>query len=241
MIRALCLGLAVGSIGGATFGQTTSLDPNAMKPEATVVVREHSTGAELVEVTMLAPDYPLEALRQAVEQVGALTGSPSRGVYVSRVEIVRGQKFAKATFATDHLIDRSTGALWLEPIVRAFAGSPEPHRLRCLAITFVGQTATAATLKSYRTRYLALEATSLAGDTQSGMPPAIEYRVALDTSNPADISIPKTYERAPPPEASPSKTGAVSPTAIALIGGAMIVVGALVYWLVLRLSEPGRG
>jgi hypothetical protein len=217
------------------------MDPSLAKPEATVVIREHSTGAELVEITMLAPDYPLEALSQIAEQVGALAGSPSRGVYVHVVELVPGQKFAKASFATNHLIERDSGALWLEPIVRAFAGAPEPHRLRCLAVTFVGQAATASTLKSYRTPHVALEAKFLPGTPSGNIPPAIEYRVAINTHNPAEISIPKTYEPASTTKASTLKGGAISPTAIALIGISMVAVGALVYWLVLRLSEPGRG
>lgn len=241
MVRAAWLGLVLAVTGTAALGQTAPPDPTLTKPEATIVIREHPTGAELVEVTMLAPDYPLDVLRQIAEQVGALAGSPSRGVYVHVVELVQGQKFAKASFATNYLIDLDSGALWLEPVVRAFAGAPEPYRLRCLAVTFVGQAATASTLKSYRTPQVALEARFLPAAASGTMPPAIEYRVAINTHNPAEISIPKTYEPAQPPETSPTKKGAVSPIAIAFIGISMVAVGALVYWLVLRLSEPGRG
>src|SRR5688572_11977739 len=130
MLR-LALLLATILVACQAFGQEngTSLFLGG-RPDATIRIKEHSTGAADVEVTILAADYPAVLLKQQMEDLGTRLGNAPRGLTVYSDQI-RGASaklaFLKAKFAVTGLIDRANSRLNMTPLIQAFAGAPDPY------------------------------------------------------------------------------------------------------------------
>lgn len=209
-------------------------DPIGVPPQATVVVRKHNTGADLVEITMLKSDYPLPLLQQQCTQIGVLTGSPVRGltVYQSTIDPANPKlSFAKAQFATDHLIDTATGALRLEPVIRAFAGAPAPNTIYNVMVSFAGVSANQKTVRHFLTDKVAV-----VGRSDSGNPPGVEYRVAILKQDPEGIRILDSVEE----KKEPASAESARPNTVliwSLVAVAAVSTGALVYFALLRTGR----
>lgn len=234
-MRRLAPCLAAVALAGAAIAQG-GVRPVSMS----VVIEEQPLGPELVEITATRTDYPPELLRAQIAELGRLTGSTPRGLYVTTAALggdaARG-KFLKAKFAVDRLVDRQRGVLWLQPVVQAFAGAPEPHTIHTLRVLYAGERANDGTITAYNS-----SAVGLVG-TVTATPPGIEYLIALKTQDPRALTIPERHSpTAPPPRPEPKQ--GPTPLVWALFGVAALAAGCLVYFAALawgrRGSAPSR-
>lgn len=238
MLRRILLPIALFCLTCWASAQTPEQALDALvagfKPGAMIVVKKHPTGADMVQVTMLSPTYSSLLLKQQCLLMGQLAGSESRGVTVWNSDPQNPSAgLLKASFATDHLIDRTTGTLALQPIAQAFAGVVNEHKLEGILVSFDGEQATARTLRSFASTAVALKgAVSVA-------PPGLEYRIRYLTDQPNLIQIP---QQAAPPEtkkvesAVPSRT---NPVLYAIIALGSVAAGCLVYLAFLGSGRSG--
>ncbi len=198
-----------------------------------VTVTEHSTGAEIVEITPKDAAYPKEALQQDAESLAAELGQRPRGLQIQAVDIDGSGKpemrFVRASFAVDGLIERNPLRLRLAPVVQAFARGQVAEFPRVLSVMFQGEAPDDRTIRRYRSSSVRVEA--LFHDD----PRAIEYRVQIQRPDPAGIAIP---DRASDPAPTQPRQTAPRPTSmwlvVAFVLSAGLAAGALVYSLVLR-------
>lgn len=216
--------------------KSDTVDPISVPPQMTIVVRKHNTGADLVEITMLQPQYPEDLLQAQCQEVGTLTGSPVRGLVVYKTTIDPSNpklSFVKAQFATDRLIDAQTGALRLEPLIRSFAGAPAPNTIFNMMVSFAAVTANQTTV-----RHFLSDKVAVVGRSSSGTPPGVEYRIAILKQDQEGIRVPDRVE--PEPQKPAEQPMGSSNTALiwSLVIVAALATGALVYFALLR---GGRG
>ncbi len=212
---------------------------STVRPDIMVVVREHPTSAEIVQVTALGKDYPPELLKSQLTQLGVILGATIRGLRMERPNLGTQARisFLRADFATDGLIDRAKGTVRVGPIVKAFAGAPAPHTVHGMKIAFEGERTTKKMLRDFPAPGV-VEVQGRASIT----PPGIEYQVKLIAQEPNLINIPDEY--APPVNQKPIPTPSSSPSPIMLIGLfslAGVALGALVYLSLLRAGGNRRG
>jgi hypothetical protein len=223
--------LLLGLAWPGSLAQPAAEQMPSFKPDVTLVVREHPMSAELVEVTAFRPDYPSDLLQDQIETLGRELGSAPRGLIVRKATLDEGNPnltFVKATFAVDGLIDREAQVLRLQPILRAFAGAPDPFTVDELLILFDGEKPGPRTVKSHITDSVEARATFVAA------PAEIEYRVLLKSQDPSKILFPdQADERKAPAEPSGKQSGPSPVFYAALLAGAL-AVGALVYLALLR-------
>lgn len=209
------------------------------KPDIIVTVTKHNFGADLFEVTAVAPGYPVDLIQKQAMRLGEILGNGPTALLVGSVVIGGDQrlKTTKATFAVNGIIDREKGTLRITPIVQAFVGAPAPYTVHGITILFNGEVPTSGVLRSYSTPGIRLQAVA----DQS--PTVIEYRIQLLTQDPKELELPDTTtpEQKPPPTPSTVQQSGVDWTLwIALIAAAA-AVGILVYFLMLRASaKPSR-
>lgn len=205
--------------------------------DVAVVVREHRLTADEVVVTVLNPEYPEELLEKQILALGVDLKSAPRGLSVGRVRMIEGNPksdFVRAVFAVDGLIDRANGVLNPAPILRAFAGAPDPFTIENIQIVFDGERPNAKTIKRHVTD--AIEATG----TAVSSPPSVEYHVRLLSQDPAEIDFPLTApEPSYPVKTSPQSSGS-SLLFYGAIAVAALAVGALVYLALLRSGGASR-
>ncbi len=223
---------------GLTQGTATNLF-TSVKPEATIRIRKHSMGADLVEITIGDSQYSPEALREQIRRLGTELHSEPRGLALSQVEFTKNDPagaFLRANFAVDGLTDPAQGIYRIGPLARAMAGGPKGHEIHGLAIIFEGLAPTDTTLVEYGIRDGS--PVSVLGRYEPG-PIGLEYRVALNTQDPTQIVIPDRKSAAPPvtPASanSPSSTPWLLYAAVAFFA---LTIGALVYSLTPRNSGP---
>lgn len=221
-------------LAGIGFSQSGSGDSlfSTVRPDIMVVVREHSTGAELIQVTAIPKGYPAELLREQIAAFGRELGVEPRGVMLTQPKLGTEAtvSFLRAEFAVNGLVDRTAGTIKLQPLVRAFAGAPEPHTVRGMKIAFEGERPTKKMLQRFHIKdVLTLEGRA------SVSPPGIEYQLRLDGQDPSKIVIPEEY--APPANQTPVQSPSTGPSRSLLIGLFVLGgfgVGALVYLAILR-------
>lgn len=211
---------------------------NVARPDLIVQIRPHPMQADIFEITTVNPDYPPDLLQAQVEKLCSLAGASPRGLKVERTAIGGDPRLAttKASFATNGIIDQQKGTLNIEPILRAFAGAPEPHTIDGITIMFNGVKATPNMLRTFTNTAVKLQA--IANEN----PPVVEYRVQLLSQDPDAILVPSgaPTEQKPPPVASTVQQKGVDWTLwIALLVGAA-AAGILVYFLMLRTSTKPR-
>jgi hypothetical protein len=237
----LALGLPLTAIATA---QTSGNLFVTTRPDVSIVVRKHRTGADVVEVTMPDPKYPRELLRQQVDAIGRYVGSAPTGLQLDVHQIGNDAnlRFARAFFAVNGLIDRASGVLRVEPLAKAFAGAPDPYTIDVLMIRFEGERPTQNTLQGYYPETGELRLQALASSRELG----VEYRVQLLTQDPEKIRIPDDRRRPVAPKAVPPAKPPAGPdwVLIGVLAAAALAVGALVYSLLLRArprdSRAGR-
>lgn len=220
--------LAVGAVAQEAPGNLFS----TLRPDVILVVREHPTSAEIVQVTVLAKGYPPELLKSQVDKMASILGSTVRGLRMTRPNLGTEAEvsFLRGEFATDGLIDRTKGIVRLAPIAKAFAGAPEPYTVKGIKVAFEGERTTKKMIKNYP-----VEGVVRVEGRASAQPPGIEYQIQLLTQDPALIDIPEEY--AQPANQKPVEKPSSSPNGALLIGLfllAGLALGALVYLALLR-------
>jgi hypothetical protein len=166
----------------STLGNSQTKFFGSVKPEATVVVRKHTLGADLVQITLINPSYDPEALRSHIELIGKELKSIPRGVEI----FPSGGMFLKATFAVDGLIKSTEPNLGLVPLARGLAFGSSP--IKSFSVYFEG-VSPGPTMPS---RYFApndawmLEGVPMMASRISG----IEYRVQVNTKEPEKVELP---------------------------------------------------
>lgn len=201
-------------------------DPESVPPQAVINVRKSALGPDLVEITIAAKNYPLETLRAQCETIARNLGSDARGLSVILSGYDPKFKFAKASFATDGIIDRDKGEVRLEAVIRGLVGGPAPFQLNSFLVTLDGESPVEKqTLKSYESKSVVLKA------HVSDSPKGIEYRILALTQDPAEVSIPSKHEdaKSTEPKASrePSSEANWLPLVLVVVAGA--AAGLLVY------------
>ena len=211
----------------------TVVDPLSVPPDVVINVKEYPNGAEMVTVTVLKEGYPEEYLRAQCNGVGTETGSPIRGLQISAATLETEQDLSlgRASFATDDLINRGTGALNLQPIIRAFVGVPDPWTVKSFLITFEEEVPRYQTLQSISNESVAVVSQAMTSPT------GVEYRVLAFTQEPSEIEIPSLVPDEPQEETAPVAEEKLNPLVFVMLGIAAISGGALVYFLALRPSS----
>ncbi|MCW5936108.1 MAG: hypothetical protein KIT11_02230 [Fimbriimonadaceae bacterium] len=226
----------------ASMALAQSPDPALQPPQAIVTVWKHATGADMVQVSMVSSAYPGETLRNICLAMGRELGSEPRGLAVTRDKLTADLSATKARFAVDGLIDRQSGELRLQPVVRAFLGVPAPFQVSTVLVNFDGEKPVdGVTLKDYESDTVVLKA------TYSEAPLGIEYRVVALVQDPAALKIPARFQE-PQIRQKASKKGAAPPTTllVGLAGVSALAAVGLVYFALAnrarrRLSaRPGR-
>lgn len=199
-------------------------------PDVFVNVKEYNGGPEMVSITALKDGIPGDYLREQCLRIAANLGSEARGLSVVAADLgtSQGVKVARASFGTDHLIDRATGAINLEAIAKAFTGFSEPYLIDSIVVTLEGEQPGMKTLKSLDT--LSVNVVSQVLTDPSGL----EYRVFLKTQNPNDIEIPSLVEDLPEKVEKTTSSETVNPWVFILLGLGALSAGALVYFVALR-------
>lgn len=225
-----------------TQGQPNRLLFLTVRTDVTVLIHKHPTGADMVEITMRDPNYPLDLLAKQANRICGGPIAPARGLTVAK-ESVDGSTdpkflFVKATFATNGIIDTQNNVLRIEPIVRAFAGTPAPYTINGITIDFENVKPSKTVLQRYSVPGI-IDAEGRFSDE----PPLVglEYRIALLTQDPDKIVFPDKYV---PPKAQGPGAAAARSTRSWLVAVVFAVAalgaGALVYFAVLRSGSRRR-
>ena len=214
---------------------------NSQVPDATITIKKHPLGADMVEITMTPAGYPPELLKSQIQKLGKYLHSDPRGLQVYDYVLdpsSPNSHFTKAQFAVDGVIVRQAGSVRLNPFAQAFAGAPKPWTIHALNLQFQSEVPTSATLKSYPGKAVRVE-----GRYENPSNPKlsdIEYRIQLVSQDPAKFDIPepganKASSTAPAPPKS-----SVDWTTHAVFVIAALSFGALVDSLLLRGRPRGR-
>jgi len=193
------------------------------------MVRKHPIGADMVEITIAELDYPLDVLKRQSEQIAMNLGSEARGLSVGQSGSDPKFKFAKASFATDGIIDREKGTVRLNSIVQGILGVASKQAIKSFLITLEGEAPVdRQTLQSFASDTVVLRAHA------SQSPKGIEYRILALTEDATKLDIPDRYveDVAKPAVKKPVKSEGVSWLPLALVVVAGIAGGALVYFAI---------
>lgn len=232
-MRALFLSLLLLIFAGSWAQDLTGSNLfSTVRPDLMIVVREHNTGAEMVQVTAVAKDYPAQLLRDQVVNLGRELGIEARGLVINQPKLgtEASVSFVRAEFAVNGLIERDRGIVRLQPLIRAFCGAPEPHTVRGLKIAFEGERPT-----SKMHQRLSIPGVLALEGRASVSPPGIEYQVRLDGQDPGKVEIPDEYVAKA--NQTPVESPSTAPSRSLLIGLFVLAglgVGALVYLAILR-------
>lgn len=208
-----------------------------VKPDVTVVVWEHSTGADMVEITPLAQDYSPGALADQCRKIGTLVGVPIRGLAMERVSLDKSNPnlgFVKARFAMDGLVDKPNNLLRLGAIAKAFAGGLPPNEVKGILVILRDFVPNKKTIRAFSNDSVRVMARVVPA------PNALEYSIELLSQDPDKIEIPEQIPETrtePKPQENPS-----SPSGLVwvLLGVAGVAAGVLVYLAFLRGGAPKR-
>jgi len=198
----------------------------SVRPQIYVVIREHPTGADLVEITAVDPDYPRELLKTQIESLGQTLKNNARGLFVSDPRSANYAGTTKATFGIDGLIEG--GRFQLTPLIRALAGALAPNSIEGVSVVYEKQRPTAETVRDFRSAAVDVQA-----DAQPGSI-GIEYRVHIKDQDPSKIEIPDSALATAQVANQSVPSGGPDMVTLIVIGVAAVAVGALVYSLTLR-------
>ena len=215
-----------------SFGQVPEAPKSSsVRPQVVVYIREHQTGANMVEMSMVEPGYPPDLLQKQIMDLCKRLNSQPMGLTIYQEELVANQpnlRFLKATFAVVGLTDMQ-GGVNLTPLLQAFAGAPAPNTVKGMMVVlddFVP--VPKKTLRNFKS-----PAVDIQGRVDQN-PPAVQYDIQLLSQNPSEINVQAESEKVEktPVSAPPQKTP--SPILWMLIVLAGLCVGALVYFFISR-------
>jgi hypothetical protein len=203
----------------------------------TFVIRKHSTGADLLEVSLLSPNYRATEFARRLQLLGQLLGSEARGLNVFVQDMTpKAAKpgdpkllFMKATFATDGILNGNAG-IRLQPLVQAFAGGSGAEEVKALEIVLSGERATPGTVRHFASAAVEVEGQAVL------QPPMLDYRIWLLSQKAEDIQIPERADLKPPAVAPPAPKSGMNPW---LLAGSFVLIGLAVAVLVYNLSLRG--
>jgi hypothetical protein len=194
----------------------------SVRPEASLVVRKHQMGADLVEVTVLEAGYPKEVLQAKVEGFGVLLKDQPRGLVVAE-----SGGFLKASFAINGVVGNAEPRLNLVAIAQAFGFGNRP--LRTISIFFDGLIPTA----EIPARWFPKDETWMLEGVATQSPKGIEFRMKINAKSPNQIVLPGKSEAQQVNKQASQKNSPDFLLIGALIVGA-IAVGLLVYSALIR-------
>jgi len=193
----------------------------SVRPEVTIVVRKHNTGADLVEVTVLDPKYLEADLRDKVLTLGKSLNSNPRGVTIFSQDGGIAGSFLKVKFAVDGLISGGVERFALVEVIKAFAFGNKP--LKQMSVIFDAESPDANTISRFKAPNDDFQLEAIATTSPKG----IEYRVIVSTEDPMAIKLP--VKGVKPVELVPVVKSPFDPLTIALIIVGAIAAGLLVY------------
>lgn len=217
--------IVLGLFACQSFGQSDFF--KSIKLEATLVVSKHEMGSDLVEMTILGADYPMDAVQEKLTALGKELGNDPRGIQTS---VVTGQ-FVKTSFAINGLITKGTPKVNLVAIAKALAFGTKP--IHSFSVFFSGVRPDNTTPARW---FDPKEAWLLEGMATKA-PAGIEYRITVNTKNPDDIYLPGNEGVKP----AAKKDTSDGQSKLFIFGGIIvgaIAVGLLVYSALLR-PRPG--
>lgn len=213
------------------------VNPESVSPQVVINIRKHPIGADLVEITVAEKGYPLDVLRAQAEKMAANLGSEARGLSA----IVSGYdpkfQFAKASFATDGIIERTKGEVRLNAIVRGMLEVRAPKPIKSFLITLENEAPVdKQTLRSFESKGVVLKAQA------SDRPKSIEYRILVLTDDATQVDIPDRFVAEEKKQEVQPQKKAETPNwmPIALIVVAGTAGGALVYLMVSGRSPRAK-
>ncbi len=210
------------------------------KPDVIIRVKQSQVGSEYVYLQMLQENYPKDLLASQCEKIAVSAGSSIRGLSIMEesLGISPGGKemtSVKGEFAMDYLTDSSQGILRLEPIAKAFAGTPAPNTIKTIAVIFEGyRQKPGVTVGSFENENVAVIGNV---DETAGI---VEYRIVLKSQNPGDISIPATISEQTKESQDTSKNGSALGMwlRLGMVALAAVVFGLLVYFALRPRKKP---
>jgi hypothetical protein len=215
--------LLVLPLSSNALGQTSFF--NSVRPQASIVIKKHSMGADLVEMTVLGSQYPEASLREKIENLGLIVGSEARGIAIAPTDT-----FVKASFAVNGLINQAEPRLNLVALAKAFGFGP--NRLQSFSV-FFENVAPARDIPAF---WFPPEEEWMMEGIATAQPRGIEYRVKVNTKDPEKVSLPTSREAQTVKATAPQKKPADFMLFGALIVGA-IAVGLLVYSALIRTRQ----
>ncbi len=200
-------------------------------------VKKAPSGADYVHIQAVPANYPRDLLWEQCQKVGEGLGSAPRGLrvwYSSLGKLPSGAevRVLRADFAVDFVINQETGVLRLVPFAKAFAGAPEPHTVRCIAIAYEGVTPR----EGVTVREVENSAVRVWGSYDPQMK-VVEYRIILKTQDPAGVNFPETVASGRTNRSENPSTSRKDWRLVVWTSVGAVLVGVLVY-LALR---PYRG
>ena len=238
MRRALAFGLLL--LAGLCLGQGQN-SPNLFtteKQDVTIVVRRNAKlGSDDLTVTV-EDTYPKDQLQSQIEALAAGVGSDVRALKISAYnpnpQNPKGG-YLQAVFGLRQLVDRQAQVFNLQAVARAFAGGGFP--VDVLYLQFESEAPNKNVLQEWQD-----DQANVVVQGRASPQFGIEYKIKLNTQDPAKIRIPegndaKIEQKAPPKvEPAPTSKGWIWPVVIV----AALALGALVYSLLLRPRPSAR-
>ncbi|MBS1701993.1 MAG: hypothetical protein JST12_10055 [Armatimonadetes bacterium] len=199
-----------------------------LKIEATIVVKKHPMGSDLVELTILGTKFPADGVQEKLDALAKELGDQPRGVQTS---IVDGQ-FVKSSFAINGIIQTNPLRFNLVALARAMAFGQYP--IKSFSVLFDGCSPGGKTVAAFDP----VDGSWKFEGVATRSPLAIEYRVQVNADKPEAITLPdeNTRPKAPAPE---QKNPAQFYIWAGIIVGAL-AIGLLVYSALLRPRPRGR-
>jgi hypothetical protein len=232
--------LLFGAFAPAQNGTNRSLFVTT-RVDATAVI-DRVKGVDMVEVTVLKPNYSPDLLRRQIARLGQELHFEPQGLGIGYVHLTTADPSSgmiRASFAVNGLIDSQSGALHVRPIARAFALASPTDKLDALMVQFKSARPSPQIIRACSPPEPGCSGVILEGrDNGPGL--GIEYRLKFLTHDPDAVSLPDTPQDVPAVKApEPVKPPATDGTLIALLLICAAAVGALVYSLLLRGRRPG--
>ncbi len=207
------------------FGQSKFF--GSVKPEAAIVVKKHSMGSDLVEITFQGADYPQSAINDKMTRLGQALGNEPRNV-----SSAIGDQVVKTSFAVVGLITDQNPKVNIAALALAFGFGERP--IRSFSVFFVDLVPDANTPNKW---FAPHDAWMMEGVSMSS-PKGLDYRVQVNSSDPNEIYMPDKGTSTKIP-GKPGKSGGPN---IFLLGGTIggaIAIGLLVYSALLRPRKKG--
>ena len=212
------------------------------RPDVFIRVKKAPTGADYVWIQMVAEDYPVKLLEVQCQAIGTNLGGEIRGLEISMTGVGAGpggkeMKILGAFFAVDGLADAQKGVYRINPLTRAFAGTPPPYQIDCLSVLFEEMKA----IKGVTIGSASAPGAEVTGQYDRNMR-MIEYRVTLKSQTPSEIDIPEMVGQQTKSVQAPSNRRTWLPL-VAWVAGAAVLTGGLVYFALRPrpVHPPGRG